>query len=153
MTIKSVSLGLVLWSALAAQAAFAGNQPRGHIFNVDGETCTFTQSAATESYLHSLNAQTGTLVFDDPHCMSAVGIAKDVNEMMIANFITAPYAQPDAAFATRGGEFRGGSALQTRGICIQSSRYPIVGVVAEFRYAGDHITGVKHAMAVQGCSV
>ena len=83
--------------------------------------------------------------------MSAKGIAREVNEMMIANFISAPYAQPDAAFATRPGEFYAGSLLQIRGICIQSTTYPNVAVVAEYQVKGDFIVGVKHALAVQGC--
>lgn len=137
---------------LAAQPAFAFNQPKGYIFNIDGKKCTFTQTTVTESYLHSLNANTGHLVFDDPNCMSAKGIAKGANEMMIANFMTTPYAQTDAAFATLPEEFWAGSALQVRGVCIQSSTYPNVAVVAEFQVVADQIIGVIHATAVQGCT-
>lgn len=145
-------LTAILTIALSAQPTFAQNQPRGHIFNIDGEKCNFTQTTAAESYLHSLNANTGYLKFDDPRCMSAKGLALDVNKMMIANFIAKPYAQPDAAFQTRLGEFRNGSALQVRGICIQSATYPTMAVVAEFQIRAGYISGVKHAIAIQGCS-
>jgi hypothetical protein len=149
MTIKIVAS---LAFALSVQPVFAQNQPKGHIFNIDGEKCTFTQTTVAESYLHSLKANTGHLIFDDPNCMSADDLGLEVNEMMIANFIVRRYAQPDAAFQTRTGEFKNGSMLQVRGICIQSETYPGVGVVAEFQVSRDHISGVKHAMAVQGCS-
>lgn len=147
-----IFLVLAVFSLLSLQTAYAGNQPKGHISNIDGKHCTFTQKTKKEKYLHSLEANTGTLLFDDPKCMSADGLANDVNRMMIANFIAKPYAQPDAAFETRAGEFRAGSALQRRGVCIQSSTYAGVGIVAEFQNNDGFITGVKHAMAVQGCS-
>lgn len=144
-------LFLSICGAALALPAAAQNQPKGHIFNMDGEKCTFVQTTAEESYLHSLKANTGNLVFDDPQCMSAEGLASDVNQMMIANFIVRPYAQPDAAFQTRAGEFRKGSALQVRGVCIQSATYPTMAVVAEFQVNGGYIAGVKHAIAIQGC--
>ncbi|MBO9428756.1 hypothetical protein [Sulfitobacter sp. R18_1] len=83
--------------------------------------------------------------------MSAEGVALDVNKMMIANRITARYSHADAAFLTNVEDHKPGSMLQARGICIQSKTYPAIGVVLEYQIEGDHITGVKHAMAVQGC--
>ncbi len=136
---------------VSATYVAAENQPRGHIFNVDGEKCTFQQSTASESYFHSIPANTGTLVFDVPTCMSTEGLSEDVNKMMIANFITRPYSHSDAAFQTRVSEFRNSSALQTRGVCIQSATYPTIGVVAEFQSEDGFIVSVKHAMSVQGC--
>lgn len=150
MKLKTIAACFLI--VLFVQPVFAQNQPKGHIINSEGEKCTFTQNTVTESYLHSAKANTGHLVFDDPNCMSAEGLALDLNKMMIANFIVRPYAQPDAAFRTRPGEFRNGSALQVRGICIQSATYPAVAVVAEFQVTERHISGVKHAIALQGCS-
>jgi hypothetical protein len=147
--IKNLSVAFTL--ALLAGPVVAQNQYKGHVINIDGQKCTFSQTTSAESYLHSLQANTGHLVFDNPSCMSAKGLALDVNKMMIANFITGPYAQPDASFETRTGEFKKSSALQVRGICIQSATYPNLAVVAEFQINGEHISGVKHAMAVQGC--
>ena len=78
---KAVLTSVIL--ALVAQPAMAVNQPRGHIFNIDGEECTFTQTTTPESYLHSASSNMGHLVFDDPMCMSAQGVAEGVNAMMI----------------------------------------------------------------------
>ena len=55
-----------LCGVVLAMPATAQNQPKGHIFNMDGEKCTFVQTTAEESYLHSLKANTGNLIFDDP---------------------------------------------------------------------------------------
>lgn len=143
---------LALSAIASAGTATAANQPKGHIINVDGEKCTFTQTTASEAYLHSIPANTGNLVFDDPRCMNATDVALLVNQSMIAGFITRGYSHPDAAFQTEIGQFQSGSGLQVRGICIQSATYPIVGVVAEFQIEDEHITGIKHAMAVQGCT-
>jgi len=133
-------------------SASAQTQPKGHINNIDGEACTFTQTEGNETYLHKINGLTRNLVFDDPNCMETDGLARDVNQMMIANFITRPYSHRDAAFQTRVSQFRNSSALQERGVCIQSRKYPNIGVVAEFQISNGHITGVKHSTAVQGCT-
>lgn len=142
---------LALLAIAIAGAATAANQPKGHIINVDGEKCTFTQTTVSEAYLHSIPANTGNLVFDNENCMNATDVALLVNQSMIAGFITRGYSHADAAFQTKIGQFKSSSSLQVRGICIQSAKYPIVGVVAEFQIKGDHIVGVKHAMSVQGC--
>lgn len=142
---------LATFTLVAANPATAANQRKGHIVNVDGEMCRFTQTTVSEAYLHSIPANTGNLVFDDPRCMNATDVALLVNQSMIAGFITRGYSQPDANFQTEVGMFKSSSLLQVRGICIQSAKYPIIGVVAEFRIEDDHITGVKHAMSVQGC--
>lgn len=143
----SLAVALLLAAPTTAQI-----QPRGHINNIDGVACTFTQTERREQYLHSVSGITRNLVFDDPNCMKTDGLSGDVNQMMIANFITRPYSHRDAAFQTRTREFYKSSALQVRGVCIQSRKYPIVAVVAEFQIDNDRIVGVKHSTAVQGCT-
>lgn len=141
----------VVAATLCASTAWADYQPRGHIVNSVGVKCSFTQTIKKEAYLHSIPAETRHLIFDDPKCMSAEGLDKAVNEMMITNIIVRPYSHADAAFQTRPEEIKPKSMLQIRGGCIQSQTYPIVGVVAEFVVNGGYIVGVKHAPAVQGC--
>ena len=137
---------------LSAASANAQSQRRGHINNIDGEACRFEQTVQNEQYLHKINGLTGNLVFDDPHCMKTEGSARDINMRQIANFITRPYSHRDAAFQTRVSQYRSSSALQERGVCIQSRKYPNIGVVVEFQISNGHITGVKHSTAVQGCT-
>jgi hypothetical protein len=140
------------WLLMMASASIAQHAQRGYILNIDGDKCWYSQEMKNERYFHTLEANTRTLVFDDPTCMVAGGIDGDINRMMIGNIITRPYAQSDARFMTRPGEFRSSSALQTRGYCIQSAQYPNIGVVVDFIVDAGHIVSVKHAIAVQGCA-
>lgn len=139
-------------ASLWATTAQSASQPSGHIFNVEGEKCVFTQSTANEKFFHDLDAQTGTLVFSDKTCMKTGGAAGEVNAMMIRNFIAKPYSHDDAKFLTRNQEIREGSTLQKRGKCIQSETYSNVGVVFELVQDNDRILSVKHALALQGCN-
>lgn len=98
-----IRLAVCLGIALSFQPAFAQNQPGGHIVNIDETKCTFTQTTVAESYLHSIEANTGDLEFDDPNCMGAEGLALEVNELRRAGIglhalaIIAPYSVANCA--------------------------------------------------------
>ena len=139
-----------------ASTGFAASQSLGHlkkgyILNSNGDQCWYAQSEKQETYLHSASANTRTLVFDDPKCMSAEGFDLKVNIMMIGNIITKPYSHSDASFQTKYDDLRPSSPLQVRGVCIQSRTYPAVGVAVEFQVSSGSIVSVKHATAIQGC--
>lgn len=153
---KSTYIYLV-FSILAATSIVHAQQPKGYIQNDNGEKCWYTQTTKeSDTYFHSdgVTSNTSTLTFDDPNCMadSGTGLGLDVNKMMINNIITRPYSHSDADFQTRVSEMFPSSALQIRGQCIQSKKYPIIGVTVDYIVKNGSITKVKHGPAAGGCS-
>jgi len=144
--------GLLIQQAVAQQEDVYGPiQRKGYITNANGDKCWFKQNIKKETYLHSIPADTRTLIFDNSKCMSAEGIEYGANIMMINNFIAYPYSHDDAAFESRVEELRESSMFQIRGKCIQSATYPNIGVAVDYMMKGKFITSVKHAMTVDGC--
>ncbi len=84
--------------------------------------------------------------------MSDNGLGLDVNKMMINNIISKWYSHSDADFQTRVSEMFNGSPLQKKGKCIQSKKYPIIGITVDYLIKGNSITGVIHGSSVQGCT-
>ncbi|WP_376695511.1 hypothetical protein [Wenzhouxiangella sp. EGI_FJ10305] len=139
-----------------AQAAFAGDgfQPKGYIQNDRGDQCWYTQITDPEStYFHgTLKGKMGVITFDDPGCMSAADVGLDVNKMMINNIIARWYSHSDAAFQTRVSELFPGSMMQKKGLCIQSSTYPLIGITVDYEIRNKSIIRVRHGSSVQGCT-
>lgn len=141
----------------AATSVAQAQQLKGYIQNDNGEKCWYTQiTTEADTYFHSdgITSNTSTLTFDDPTCMTdgGTGLGLDVNKMMINNIITRPYSHNDADFQTRVSEMFPTSVLQIRGQCIQSKKYPIIGVTVDYIINNGSITQVKHGTAGGGCS-
>ena len=122
--------------------------------NDKGEKCWYTQIVIEDNaYFHgSLKGTNGKITFDNPNCMSDSGTGLDVNKMMINNLISRWYSHSDADFQTRISEMYNGSPMQTKGKCIQSKRYPIIGITVDYFIEGNGITGVIHGSSIQGCT-
>lgn len=131
-----------------------GALKKGYIQNDKGEECWYTQVVKeNNSYFHgSLKGSNGIITFDKPTCMSDSGLGLDINKMMINNIISRWYSHSDANFQTRVSEMYKGSALQKRGKCIQSKKYPSIGITVDYFIKNNSITGVIHGSSVQGCT-
>ena len=149
LLLASLFLGLIIGSQQAD--ASSHHRPKGFIRNLDGNKCWFLQNMKkADTYFHSeITANTATLVFDDPKCMSAEGWEADVNIMMINNFIAYPYSHRDAAFMSRPEELREGGLFQIRGKCIQSAKYALVAVAVDYIVEGRFIVAVKHSQTLE----
>lgn len=130
-----------------------GFQPKGYIQNDRGEKCWYRQITTTDGkYFHgSLTGRMGTITFDDPRCMAESEVGLDVNKMMINNVVSRWYSHSDAAFRTRASELFPGSTMQKKGLCIQSSKYPAIGITIDYEIVDASIVRVRHGSAVQGC--
>ena len=138
------------------QSTAHAQQPKGYIQNHKGEKCWYTQiTTEAATYFHSdgITSNTSTLTFDNPTCMADDGesFLLDVNKMMINNVITRPYSHSDANFQTRVSELLPTSLLQIKGQCIQSKKYPLIGVTIDYIIRNRSITQVKHGPAAGGC--
>ncbi|MBN1363295.1 MAG: hypothetical protein JW976_00670 [Syntrophaceae bacterium] len=147
----------LLTTALSIGIALAGPErylKNGYIQNDKGEKCWYTQVVKeNNTYFHgSLKGTNGIITFDNPMCMSDSGLGLDVNKMMINNIISRWYSHSDADFQTRVSEMYNGSMLQKKGKCIQSKKYPLVGITVDYFIKGNSITGVIHGSSVQGCT-
>lgn len=140
---------------VVSHASLAGDQfqPKGYIQNDRGDKCWYTQATDLEStYFHgTLKGQMGTITFDDSRCMSEADVGLDVNKMMINNVIARWYSHSDAAFRTRVSELFPSSMMQKKGLCIQSSKYPAIGITVDYEVRGNSIVRVRHGSSVQGC--
>ena len=139
----------------ASASAFAGAsdaQKKGFIQNDSGQKCWYKQTVdAGSKYFHgSLAATVATITFDDPACMKDSGLGLGINKMMINNVISRWYSRSDAAFQTRENELYPGSMMQKKGQCIQSKKYPAVGIVVDYVGTASSIKKVLHGSAVQG---
>lgn len=156
-TISHFRASAVVGAAIAlAQVAYAadGFQPKGYILNDRGDKCWYTQVTDQEgTYFHGkLKGRMGTITFDDPRCMSEADVGLDVNKMMINNVIARWYSHSDAAFQTRVSELFPGSMMQEKGFCIQSGKYPIIGITVDYEVQDKSIIRVRHGSSVQGCT-
>jgi hypothetical protein len=126
----------------------------GFIQNDKGEKCWYTQVVKENStYFHgTLKGTNGIITFDNATCMSDSGLGLDMNKMMINNIISRWYSHRDADFKARVSEMFNGSALQKKGKCIQSKKYPIIGITIDYFIKGNSIAGVIHGSSVQGCA-
>ena len=93
----------------------------------------------------------GVITFDGPACMSEADVGLDVNKMMINNVIARWYSHRDAAFLTRGSELFPSSMMQKRGACIQSKKYPAIGITVDYEIKDNSIIRVRHGSSVQEC--
>lgn len=147
---------LLVGTSLSYDAALAGPTnalKKGYIQNDKGEECWYTQIIKeNNNYFHAtLKGTNGIITFDNPNCMSGRGLSMDVNKMMINNILSRWYSRPDAAFQTRVSEMYNGSALQKKGRCIQSKKYPDMGITVDYFIKDDSIVGVIHGNSVLGC--
>jgi hypothetical protein len=150
MAIAAIVFTIAVSHAASASGEF---QPRGHIQNDQGQRCSYTQTTDNDSvYFHgTLAGRMGTITFDDPRCMSASEMGLDVNTMMINNVIAGWYSHRDAAFKTRVHELYASSPMQRRGLCIQSSKYPAIGITVDYEIQSKSIGRVRHGSSIQGC--
>lgn len=127
-------------------------QPKGFIATDSGKHCSYTQTTQNGvKYFHELPGTHSTLTFDDPACMKDTGLGLDINKMMVNNTLARWYSHQDAAFKTTVSNTYRTSPLQVRGQCIQSAKYPSIGIAIEYVVANHSITQVKHAATVGAC--
>lgn len=143
-----------LFTSGFALAGPTGAQKKGYIQNDQGEKCWYTQVVKeNNTYFHgSLKGTNGIITLDNSTCMADNGIGLDVNKMMINNIISKWYSHRDANYQTRVSEMHKGSLMQKKGKCIQSKKYPIMGITVDYFVENKSITGVIHGSSVQGCT-
>jgi hypothetical protein len=147
-------LALIIGIMASTSNASADFLRKGYIANDEGKKCWYKQTAKNgDKYFHkSLTSNTHTLEFDDPKCMADNGLGLGINKMMINNIITRPYSHDDAAFQTRSEELFKGSLLQTKGQCIQSKTYAIIGVTVDYLIKNSSIVKVVHGASAGSCT-
>lgn len=155
--VSNLMAATVLTSILGASFAFAnpvGVLNKGFIQNDKGDKCWYTQVLKdNNTYFHdSLKGVNGVITFDNNLCMSDSGLGLNANKMMINNIISRWYSHSDADFQNRVPEMFNGSALQKRGKCIQSKKYPTIGITVDYFIKNNSITGVIHGSSVLGCT-
>lgn len=150
LALLTLTIGVIA-STSTASADFLR---KGYISNDEGKKCWYKQTAKnSDKYFHkSLTSNTHTLQFDDSKCMADSGLGLGINKMMINNIITRSYSHDDAAFQTRSEELFKGSLLQTKGQCIQSKTYEIIGVTVDYIINNKSITKVIHGASAGSCS-
>lgn len=140
---------------LAATTAHAEFPTRGFIQNYAGEGCMFTQTAQEGShhfYGSELTSILRTVTFIDESCMTGSSGEMAVNIANINAEIARPYSHADANFALGEHELMNSSFMQKRGRCIQSRKYPIIGVAVEYVKGKTGIAKVYHATTANGCT-
>ena len=138
----------------SANAGPTGALKKGYIQNDQGQKCWYKQTIKeNNTYFYSSLKDTNCIItFDNPNCMSDSGLGQEVNIMMINNIISRWYSHRDANFQTRNSELFSGSMFQEKGKCIQSKKYPIIGITVDYLIRNNSITGVIHGSSVQGCT-
>lgn len=148
-------LFIALSAFIGATDAIASDdfQSTGYIRNDQGEKCWYKQATTTDGkYFHgSLTARMGTITFDNPQCMKDTGIGLDTNKMMINNVVSRWYSHSDADFKTKPNEMFPSSMMQKKGFCIQSGKYPAIGITIDYEVNKSSIVRVRHGSALQGC--
>lgn len=127
------------------------NGPKqGYIVNSEGQKCWYDQTIKEDNtYFHkSMKGTNGVIKFKDPTCMSD----NSTNKMMINNVISRWYSHSDANFQTRESELYDGSMMQINGKCIQSQKYPSIGIMVDYYTEDNKITGLIHGSSIQGCT-
>lgn len=153
LVVAPLYMGL-LFSTQTTWAGPETAQPKGYIQNDTGKKCWYKQSFKKDGsyFFNSLKGGLAIMIFDDPSCMGDSGLGQDVNKMMVNNVISRWYSHKDANFGTRAGELYPGSMLQTKGKCIQSKKYPNVGITIDYKVENGSIIRVYHGSAVRGCT-
>jgi hypothetical protein len=135
---------------LLSTSAFAQSFPKtGYVQNKNGKKCWYTQTLKKDShyFYESLKANINIITFKNSKCM----VDNATNEMMINNVISRWYSYPDANFQTRVSELYDGSRYQKKGKCIQSKKYPAIGIMVDYIVKGNYLTGVIHRKSLMGC--
>ncbi|MFO7971451.1 MAG: hypothetical protein R6U40_06850 [Desulfobacterales bacterium] len=144
-----------LLATLDSSAQSSRYQKRGFIQNANGDQCWYTQVVKKDNtYFHeNIKGDNGIITFDDPICMSDGGSSfnMEVNKMMINNVVARWYSHSDANFKTRVPQMFRTSDLQINGYCIQSEKYPLIGITIDYFLEGNSITGVIHGSSIMGC--
>lgn len=148
---------LFLFGILFSSFAVAGPQKalkKGFIGNDNGEKCWYTQEFKDDVvYFTEKHTQNiGVITFDEPDCMVNSGLGLDGNKMMVNNLVSKWYSHDDANFKTHAYDLYPTSRLQIKGQCMQSSTYPIIGVLLDYYVSNDSITKVVHGSSMGGCS-
>jgi len=148
---------LMFISLSTSGSAVAGpiNPPKkGYIKNDQGDKCWYTQVLKeNNTYFHgSLKETDGIITFDDPTCMANSGSGLGTNKMMINSAISRWYSHYGANFQTRASEMHNGSLMQKKGKCIQSKKYPSLGVTVDYFIENKSIIGLIHGNSIQGCT-
>ena len=146
-----LSLFTVLVAANSAHAEFP---TRGFIQNYAGEGCMFTQTAQEGShhfYGSDLTSILRTVTFIDESCMTGSSGEMAENIANINAEIARPYSHADANFALGEHELMKGGLMQKRGKCIQSRKYPLIGVAVEYVKGKTGIAKVYHS-STTGCT-
>ncbi|WP_430233568.1 hypothetical protein [Nitrosomonas communis] len=146
---------ITLALAVLSYSSFAGDSflEKGFILNDRGTRCWYTQKIELDSkyFYTTVTGKMGTMIFDDPRCMSEADVGLDINKKMINNVITGWYSHSDAAFQTSVQDLFPSSMLQKQGLCIQSKKYPIIGVLVDYEIKNNSIIRVRHGRAGGGC--
>ena len=145
---------ILLFGSSSALAGPTGALKRGYIQNDKGDKCWYMQVVENNStYFHgSLKGSNGIITFDNPNCMSDSGLGLDLNKRLINIIISRWYSHSDADFQVRVSEMFNGSMLQKKGKCIQSKKYPIIGITVDYFIKSNSIVGVIHGSSIQGCT-
>ncbi len=148
-----LTFAMLLHSSFAISGS-AKYLTKGYIQNHNGQDCWYRQSVEKESkyFFGRLTQTVGVLTFDSPSCMAGNGFERDANKMMINNAISRWYSHSDAKFKTRVREMYKSSPLQKKGQCIQSSKYPAMGITIDYLIEKDSIKEVIHGGSVSGCT-
>jgi len=154
---KLILVSLAFSILLHSSFAFSGSAKylaKGYIQNNNGQDCWYRQSVDKESrYFFGDSTQiVGVLIFDSPSCMVGSGFDVDINKMMINNIISRWYSHSDAKFKTHAREMYKSSPLQQKGRCIQSSKYPIMGITIDYLIENGSIKEVIHGGSLSGCT-
>ena len=148
-----MKLLLTVAAGIASLSVSAAQQPRfGEIQNSGGFGCTFSQRQERAEYLNSLPSNETILTFHDPRCMSDEGDAGFLNRTSIASAIAYSYSHRNANFAVLPNEWHDPISPQLRGKCVQSRRYPSVGVAVDFQTLDGYISEVRHSITLSGCA-
>jgi len=155
---RSALIGLALIPLiLYSSISLSGGEEylrKGAIQNYNGESCWYKQTVEKKNqyFFGRLTQMVGILTFDNPDCMSGSGFEMDVNKMMVNNIISRWYSHSDAKFKTRVPEMYNSSPGQVKGQCVQSSKYPIIGITVDYIMSNNSISKVIHGSSIQGCA-
>jgi hypothetical protein len=144
---------LICVIAACTTAAHSFNA-KGYIQNMKGQQCWYTQKQIQgTAYFHTVPGTYYDLRFDNPACMAwQSDIERDAHIQNINFIVTRWHSHSDANFATQASAMYRTSPMQTKGQCVQSKKYPGIGVAVEHIQSGTSFVGVKHASTIQGCT-
>jgi len=151
--VKVIIFSFLILSMFSQAIAF---QPRGQIQKNEGDQCWYTQiEKESDFFIDQLDeTKIRVLTFDDPQCMHKGNLGQsglNINKRMINNIITKRYSHADANFKTHVNDLYPTSMMQRQGLCIQSEKYPSIGVMVYYKVENNSITHVFHSHSIQGC--